>query len=86
MNDVEKIVLYFFLHKKESAPACQIQKWAMLSRDRMNAAFNQCGGKVFLLEPNPDDQIGYTIRLLNCPEIEKIVKKHADLLGLNGKR
>ncbi len=82
MNDVEKIVLYFFLKKIESAPAGEIQKWAMLSDARISAAFSQCGGKVFHLDPNPSDTAGYTVSLIQCPEVERIVKKHRDILGL----
>lgn len=85
MNDVEKIVLFFFINRVEKAPAGRIQRWAMLTKSRLDAAFSQCGGKVFMLHEDKSDPLGYSVSLIPCPEVDRIVQKHRDLLGMTEK-
>ncbi len=81
MDDVEKIVLYFPLHKQDTVSATQIQKWARFPRDRMLTALHRCNNVVFRLEENGDDSLGFDVVLIDCPETSRIIKKHEDLVG-----
>jgi hypothetical protein len=83
MDDTEKIVLYFFLHKRESARAREIQKWTRFSDNRILAAFMRCENTVFLLDKNPDNGHDLEVTLIRGPETDRILKKYGDLVGMN---
>jgi hypothetical protein len=74
MNDTEKIVLYFFLHKQESARAKEIQRWTRFSDNRMMTAFIKCENTVFVLHKHQDNTDGLEVTLIQGPETARILK------------
>ena len=83
MDDTEKIVLYFFLHKRESAQAREIQKWTRFSDNRIMTAFMRCENTVFALHKHSDNAHGLEVTLIRGPETDRILKKYGDLVGMN---
>lgn len=83
MDDTEKVVLYFLLHKRESVQAREIQKWTRFSDNRIMTALIRCENTVFLLDKNRGLDNGLEVTLIRGPETDRILKKYGDLVGLN---
>jgi hypothetical protein len=82
MDDTEKIVLYFFLHKCESARAREIQRWTRFPGSRIMSAFIRCENTVFGLRMHPDSDEGLEVTLIHGPETARILKKYRDIIGI----
>ena len=82
MDDIEKIVVYMVLHKRESAQAQEIQKWTRFSDDRIMAAFTSSENTIFQIGKNTDNPDCLSISLMQGPETNRILKKYGDIIGI----
>jgi hypothetical protein len=84
MNDIEKIVVYMVLHKRESAQIQEIQKWTRFSDNRIKAAFKSCENTIFHRVSNPDKDNPDVLRisLMQGPDTDHILKKYGDIIGI----
>jgi hypothetical protein len=82
MNDIEKIVVYMVLHRRESAQVKEIQKWTRFSDDRIKAACMSCENSIFQLGNNPNNPESLIISLMKGPETDQILKKYGDIMGI----
>jgi hypothetical protein len=80
MDDTEKIVLYFYLHRFECARVRDIQKWTRFSDSRMNTAIRRCENTVFHWQEGTDN--GLVISLIQGPVTDRILKKYGDIVGI----